>query len=201
MPSKNFWWYSGSFLPLLWTQAYWQSLTVSSGSNCWFANGVCEWIKLLLLIPVNWTADNSDNENWNYPNSTVSNQVHILLCPINLSFPLPLVDGGLNGRLKHLSTLIKVGFDAILVWSLTSMPPDRPSQALFTNIHHFCWPCSCILSCVWSCVLFLSCVSRPCFCGCLKNHTHTHELQGSTHSNLASVSTIFLKEIIYVHHT
>jgi hypothetical protein len=42
---------------------------------------------------------------------TVSKQVHIFLYPINLSFLLPLVGGGLEGRLKHLRTLIKVGFE------------------------------------------------------------------------------------------
>jgi hypothetical protein len=42
-----------------WIRVYWQSLLVSSGSNChcWFMNGVCEWIELLLLILVSWTAD------------------------------------------------------------------------------------------------------------------------------------------------
>jgi hypothetical protein len=31
--------------------------------------------------------------------------------PTNISFPLPLAGGGLEGRLKHLRTLIKVGFE------------------------------------------------------------------------------------------
>jgi hypothetical protein len=42
---------------------------------------------------------------------TISKQVHILLFPINLSIPLPLVDGRLEGRLKQLTTLIKVDFE------------------------------------------------------------------------------------------
>jgi hypothetical protein len=42
---------------------------------------------------------------------TISKQVHIPFCPLNLSFPLPLVGGGLEGRLKHLRTLTKVGFE------------------------------------------------------------------------------------------
>jgi hypothetical protein len=41
----------------------------------------------------------------------ISKQVHILLCPVNLSFPLSPVGGGLEGRLKHLRTLIKAGFE------------------------------------------------------------------------------------------
>ena len=47
------------FLPLLQSWTNWQSLVVSSGSNChcWFVNSVCEWIELLLMIGVNWTAD------------------------------------------------------------------------------------------------------------------------------------------------
>lgn len=36
--------------------------------------------------------------------------VHIFFFPINLLFPLPLVGSGPEGRLNHLSTLIKVGF-------------------------------------------------------------------------------------------
>ena len=42
---------------------------------------------------------------------TISKQVHILLCPINLSFPRPLVSGRLEERLKYLSILIKVGLE------------------------------------------------------------------------------------------
>jgi hypothetical protein len=34
-----------------------------------------------------------------------------LLFPITLSFPLPLMGGGLEGKLKSLRTLIKVGFE------------------------------------------------------------------------------------------
>lgn len=40
-----------------------------------------------------------------------TNQVHILLCLINLSFSLPLVGGGLEVRLEHLSAWIKVDFE------------------------------------------------------------------------------------------
>lgn len=45
------------------------------------------------------------------PQRTIYKQVHINLCPINLPFPLPLVGGGLEGRLMCLRTLIKVGFE------------------------------------------------------------------------------------------
>jgi hypothetical protein len=50
--SKNLYWYSGGFLPLLWTQANWQSLKVSSGlsCHCWLVNDVFKWIPLSLLI-------------------------------------------------------------------------------------------------------------------------------------------------------
>lgn len=41
---------------------------------------------------------------------TISKQVHILLCSINLSFLLPLVGSGPEGRLKHLSALNKRKF-------------------------------------------------------------------------------------------
>ena len=55
---KNFSWYSNHFLSLWWTWEDWQSFLVSSGANCccWFVNGVCKWIEILLLICVNWTA-------------------------------------------------------------------------------------------------------------------------------------------------
>ena len=41
----------------------------------------------------------------------MSKQGHIPICPTNLSFPLPLVGSGLEGRLKCLKTLTKVGFE------------------------------------------------------------------------------------------
>ena len=83
------------------------------------------WIKLPLLI-CEWclqvdqatTADSSelncwypDNADWILTERTISKQVCILFFPNNLSFPLPLVGDWLEGRLKHLSTLIKVGFE------------------------------------------------------------------------------------------
>lgn len=63
----------------------------------WFLNGVCEQIKLPLLL------------SW----QTYSYTGPILLCPMTLSFPRRrrLVGGGLEGRLKDLSTLIEVGFE------------------------------------------------------------------------------------------
>lgn len=101
---------SRSFFPLPWTWADWKSLLVSSGLNyhCWFVNGVGEWIKLPPLILVSWTA--GILAMYVLP-STISKQVYILFCPINLSFQLPLIGGGLEERLKLLSTLIKVGFE------------------------------------------------------------------------------------------
>jgi hypothetical protein len=47
------------------------------------------------------------------PQRTISKHVHILLCSTNLSFPLPLVGSRLEGRLKHLTTLIEIGFEKI----------------------------------------------------------------------------------------
>jgi hypothetical protein len=52
-----------------------------------------------------------DNKDWNFLQRTIYKQVHILLCPINLSFPLPLVGNELEGRLQHLRTRIKVSFE------------------------------------------------------------------------------------------
>jgi hypothetical protein len=74
----------------------WQRL-VSSGSNyhCWF-----EWTKLLIY----W------QHRLDSLQRTISKQLHILLCSINLFFPLHLVADGQEGTLKHLSTPFKVKF-------------------------------------------------------------------------------------------
>ena len=53
--------------------------------------------------PVNWTADFQTTQTGVAPKN-LSKQVHF---PCILSFPLPLVGGGLQGRLKHLRTIIK----------------------------------------------------------------------------------------------
>jgi hypothetical protein len=45
------------------------------------------------------------------PKRIISRQVYILLCTINLSLPLPLVSGGLEGKVKCLRVFIKVGFE------------------------------------------------------------------------------------------
>jgi hypothetical protein len=47
----------------------------------------------------------------------LSKQVHF---PHDLSFLLPLVGGGLYGRLKHLRTIIKIGFEEINVIGIGS---------------------------------------------------------------------------------
>jgi hypothetical protein len=62
---------------------------------CWFT-----WNKLLIF----------ENADWIHPQITSSKQVNILLSPINLSFPLLLMGGGPEGRLKYLITFIKGGF-------------------------------------------------------------------------------------------
>ena len=112
---KNFWWCSWRFYSLLQT---WEKLTVSSGSNwyCWFPTGVadlwmvfasgsryCCWFVWTDLL-ISWQC------RLNILQRTIFKPVHILLCPINLAFSLPLVDGELEGRLKHLRTLIKSRF-------------------------------------------------------------------------------------------
>ena len=68
---RNFWWCSSDFLVLSQTRDAWQSLAVSSESNChcWFMSGVCKWIELpLLLIRVNWQGKQ------NHPKRTISKQ-------------------------------------------------------------------------------------------------------------------------------
>ena len=46
-----------------------------------------------------------------WPQRTIFKQVHIPLFPINLSFAVLLVGGGLEGISMHLWSLIKVGFE------------------------------------------------------------------------------------------
>jgi hypothetical protein len=88
----------------------WQSLKVSSGSNCpansgmLFSRGLsycCWFVQIELLISWQWRLE--------LPQRTVSKQVKITLCSINFSFELPLVNTGLEERLKHWRTFIKVG--------------------------------------------------------------------------------------------
>jgi hypothetical protein len=74
----------------------WRMFASGLSYHCWFV-----WTEL--LISWQWRLES--------PQRTISKQVHILLCPIKLSFPLPLVSGGLEGRLEHLRTLIKVDFE------------------------------------------------------------------------------------------
>lgn len=52
---------------------------------------------------------NPNSKDQNHLKTTISKQVHIPLCPINLFPPLSLKDDGLEGTLKHLRTVIKVG--------------------------------------------------------------------------------------------
>jgi hypothetical protein len=47
---KNFYLCSSGFLPPLQAHADWQSFGIPSGSNCLYVNGVCEGIKLPLLV-------------------------------------------------------------------------------------------------------------------------------------------------------
>lgn len=110
----NFQWCSGGFLMLLWIQTVWQSLS----GFFWFVNGVfrvdqCWFVWTELLISWHCRLDLLQR--------TISKQVHILLCPIHLSFPLPLVSGGLEGRLKCLQTLIKSRFWEIKAYNIHPM--------------------------------------------------------------------------------
>lgn len=69
-----------------------EPISSSLNCHCWCVNGVCEWIKLLSLIRVNWTANILTMKMGITQKRTISKQIHIALCLINLSFPL--VGGG-----------------------------------------------------------------------------------------------------------
>ena len=90
----------------------WMVFVRGSSYGCWF-------VRTELLISWQCRLDS--------PQRTISKQVHILLCPINLAFPLPLVVGGLEGRLRHLSTVIKV--------DLEKYKPDSTHSAINVMCH------------------------------------------------------------------
>ena len=92
-------------------------------------NGVCKWIEPTLLIRVNYSA-NFLTSKLDLQQRTISKQVHILLCPINHSCPLPLMGGGLERRLKHLSTLTKVSFEKYKPTLSANMEVTIPSRKL-----------------------------------------------------------------------
>ena len=53
--SKNFWWYSGCFLSLLWTSGEASPHSSISSCRCWF---------MYVVLLVDWTAD---HKSWNCP--------------------------------------------------------------------------------------------------------------------------------------
>ena len=81
---------------------------------------VCKWIELPLLTCA-W------QHRWDLLQRTISKQVHF---PQILSFPLPLVGGGLEGRLKHLKPIFKDWWDDSVVRSTdcSSKGPEFKSQ-------------------------------------------------------------------------
>jgi hypothetical protein len=92
-------------------------------------NGVCQWIELLLLNCVNLT-DNILTTKTGIVSKNYFKQVHILLCLISLSFPLPLVGGGLEVRLTHLEILITVGSEKYKPIA------QRPEWPKLTSLEH-----------------------------------------------------------------
>ena len=106
MLPKNFWWCSG-FLPFPWTQVDYQS----PHSFCWIElplriHGWC-----LQVVDCWWLVWTELLLSWQCRlysfKRNLSIQDNIFLCPINLLFPLPLVSGRIEGRLKHLSAHTK----------------------------------------------------------------------------------------------
>ena len=105
---KNFWCYSSSFLLLLWTRLITRALqflldwTAIADSWMVFASILSCWCWFMWTdLQVFWKF------RLDLPQRTISTQVHILLCHIKLSFPLPLLCGGLEGSLKYWRTFIK----------------------------------------------------------------------------------------------
>ena len=86
------------WFPLAWTAIAdsWMVFVSGSSCGCWFV-----WAELLLSWQ--WRLDLLQR--------TISKQVHVPLCPINLFFALPLMGGRVEGRLRRLRTFIKVGIE------------------------------------------------------------------------------------------
>jgi hypothetical protein len=68
---------------------FWLLLAAPSDSRWFVGSRGFFWFELLLLIPVDWTADNKD---WNRPKELLLTR-SMSSCPINYLPPLPL-DGG-----------------------------------------------------------------------------------------------------------
>jgi hypothetical protein len=92
----------------------WMTFASHSSYHCWFM-----WTEPL----ISW------HSRLDSPQRTISKQVHILLCPINLFFPLPQVGGRLEERLKHLNILSKICFKNIVLHH----PPLMYNWAIFTS--------------------------------------------------------------------
>ena len=97
-----------------------QSLQVSSGLNChcWFVWGVqIDRATAADSCELNcWYPDNAD---WIDSKELFLTRSSSSSALINLSFPLSLVGGGLEGRIMCLSNLIKLGFKNISLLTST----------------------------------------------------------------------------------
>lgn len=109
----SFLWLRREFLGIFWwllaasqTQADWQSLVVSSGSKCFADLWVVDWTAIADWCWSFARGLDSWQQRLESSQRTISKQVHFLL---TFLFHPPL-GGGLEGRLKHLRTLIKVDF-------------------------------------------------------------------------------------------
>lgn len=96
---KTFLWYSGWFWPLLWLLLIWWSLAVSIVLSChsWFMFGVCYWSGL--LVSWQWRVES--------PKKLILVGQNTLSLLTFFSPYLWLVEG----KLRHLRTLSKVGFE------------------------------------------------------------------------------------------
>jgi hypothetical protein len=98
---KNFWWYSSSFLPILKTQSDCQSLVVSSELCMWV-----DWATTADSCELNcWCPDSVD---WNHPKELFPNRSTSFFAL--LTFPFHYLWCS-RKEVKHLSILIKVGFE------------------------------------------------------------------------------------------
>jgi len=74
-------------------------------------NGIYKWIELPAADSCELNCLYPENADWIHRKELFLNRSTSSFALLTFSFPLPLVSGGLEGRLRHLRTVIKVGFE------------------------------------------------------------------------------------------
>lgn len=114
-------------------------IVFASGLNycCWFM-----WHELLIF----------GQQTLELSKRTISKHVHIPFCSIKLSFLLPLLEGRLEGRVKHLRILFKVGFEKSKSTTLYQTYKILHPPCLLNHVEPNCILISCRLTLLCPCL-------------------------------------------------